>query len=447
MSSFLAVTAFAASFNPSPSGVCELEVTLKKADPDDVVKDGVIGQYEYERYDVDLDPSSTYLDMGFGSSAVYDQSEAMLSTMEYYFSWDEVHGLNFAVRFKPEYLRQEHEEGTGDRPGDAFLIDSGIQFSGDYGVMFEERPDTGWCDLFYYAISKRTDNGNYLEGHYNQLGLKGAYDPEAEKDYIITYPGDGSVFCEWSIPFDNFTTEYDPGDTVYFTICCSGTVEDVSGFSNPIEATYTVSLGDYGFLIKQTKDVSRHLTAHVSDEAIKEEIKFTDVDPEAYYADAVDWAVANDITNGTSDTTFSPNKGCTRGQVVTFLYRAAGEPDLTSNSNPFTDVKSGDYYYNAVLWAVSQGITKGTSADKFSPNATCTRGQIVTFLYRASGSPAISSSFNPFKDVKEADYFYDAVLWAVSENITKGTSETMFDPSSTCTRGQVVTFLYRSNQE
>ena len=170
---------------------------------------------------------------------------------------------------------------------------------------------------------------------------------------------------------------------------------------------------------------------------------FTDVPADAYYEPAVTWAVRNGVTSGTSATTFSPEDGCTRGQVVTFLWRAAGSPEPSSSKNPFSDVKDGEYYYKAVLWAVEKGITKGTSATKFSPDETCTRGQIVTFLYRSEGSPAPTSSANPFGDVKDGDYFKDAVLWAVSKGITKGTDATHFSPSDTCTRGQVVTFLYR----
>ncbi|MBR4661866.1 MAG: S-layer homology domain-containing protein [Clostridia bacterium] len=171
---------------------------------------------------------------------------------------------------------------------------------------------------------------------------------------------------------------------------------------------------------------------------------FTDVPGEAYYAAPVAWAVANNITNGTSATTFSPEEGCTRGQVVTFLWRAAGCPEPAGSKNPFRDVKADDYFYKAVLWAVENEITNGTSAKTFSPEETCTRGQIVTFLWRASGSPSAGSASNPFKDVKAADYFRDAVLWAVAKGVTLGTDKTHFSPEDTCTRGQVVTFLYRA---
>ncbi|MBR7033968.1 MAG: leucine-rich repeat protein [Clostridia bacterium] len=176
----------------------------------------------------------------------------------------------------------------------------------------------------------------------------------------------------------------------------------------------------------------------------KPPVNFTDVKPGAYYADAVAWAVAKGVTTGTSATTFSPNDGCTRGQVVAFLWRAAGSPEPKGTGNPFSDVKSNAYYYKAVLWAVENEVTSGTDATHFSPNSVCTRGQIVTFLWRANGKPSPAKTSNPFMDVKASDYYYDAVLWAVEKDITLGTDATHFSPSSTCTRGQVVAFLYRA---
>ena len=171
-------------------------------------------------------------------------------------------------------------------------------------------------------------------------------------------------------------------------------------------------------------------------------MSFTDVAAGSYCYDAVQWAVANGITNGTDATHFSPNAGCTRGQVVTFLWRAAGEPTVSGNVG-FVDVAPGSYCYEAVKWAVANGITKGTDATHFSPNATCTRGQVVTFMYRAAGEPAVGGS-NGFVDVAAGSYCYNAVQWAVAKGITKGTDTTHFSPSATCTRGQVVTYLYRA---
>ena len=169
---------------------------------------------------------------------------------------------------------------------------------------------------------------------------------------------------------------------------------------------------------------------------------FVDVATGSYYEDAVDWAVENGITKGTDNTHFSPDGICTRAQTATFLWRAAGSPKPETRTMPFTDVPAGSYYYDAVLWAVENGITKGTSNTTFSPNMTCSRAQIVTFLWRSEKSPAAGTA-NPFADVKSTVYYADAVLWAVKEDITKGTTNTTFSPDADCTRAQIVTFLWR----
>lgn len=170
---------------------------------------------------------------------------------------------------------------------------------------------------------------------------------------------------------------------------------------------------------------------------------FTDVPAGAYYEEAVGWAVEKGITKGTSDSTFTPDGVCTRAQAVTFLWRAAGSPAAKAGSLPFADVKAGSYYDDAVRWAVENGVTVGTSATTFSPNATCSRAQIVTFLWRTQKSPAAGSA-NPFADVASNAYYADAVLWAVQKDITKGTGATAFSPDANCIRAQIVTFLYRS---
>ena len=170
---------------------------------------------------------------------------------------------------------------------------------------------------------------------------------------------------------------------------------------------------------------------------------FTDVPTGAYYEEAVGWAVEKGITKGTSDSTFTPDGVCTRAQAVTFLWRAAGSPAAKAGSLPFADVKAGSYYDDAVRWAVENGVTVGTSATTFSPNATCSRAQIVTFLWRAQKSPAAGSA-NPFDDVAGSAYYADAVQWAVQKDITKGTGATAFSPDANCIRAQIVTFLYRS---
>ena len=172
---------------------------------------------------------------------------------------------------------------------------------------------------------------------------------------------------------------------------------------------------------------------------------FHDVSRFDYFYDAVKWAAENGIASGTGRYTFSPNAVCTRAQTVTFLWRAAGSPLPRYRVCPFTDVQPSDYYYNAVLWAVEQGITTGLNATTFGPDVTVTRGQVATFLYRAA-SAAKPSTFNPFTDVKTTAYNYGAILWAYDNRITTGTSDTTFSPDAYCTRAQIVTFLYRYYQ-
>lgn len=170
-------------------------------------------------------------------------------------------------------------------------------------------------------------------------------------------------------------------------------------------------------------------------------LPFTDVNAGDYYYDAVAWALEKGITSGASATAFTPEAPCTRAQVVTFLWRAAGSP-IVDHSNSFTDVDRDAYYYNAVLWAVEKGITSGTSAAAFTPDAPCTRGQIVTFLHRHGGLPIVPADAS-FEDVTADAYYAQAVAWAAKEGITSGTGNNNFSPDADCTRGQIVTFLYR----
>ncbi len=186
------------------------------------------------------------------------------------------------------------------------------------------------------------------------------------------------------------------------------------------------------------------------DELASDKWLFDDVQDEAkFYFDPVYWAYYADpqITNGKTPTTFGPDDACQRGHVVTFLWRAAGCPEPENAQTPFTDLKPGAFYEKAVAWAVEKDITKGTSDTTFSPEDTCTRGQIVTFLYRFKNSPAVEEADSPFTDLKPGAFYEDAVAWAVQNNVTKGMTDTTFVPDATCTRGQVVTFLYRATAE
>ena len=171
---------------------------------------------------------------------------------------------------------------------------------------------------------------------------------------------------------------------------------------------------------------------------------FTDVAPGKFYETPILWAVENGVTNGTSATTFAPNDKCTRAHVVTFLWRAAGAPEPTSTSNPFVDVIEGKFYYKAVLWAVENGITNGVDATHFGTSGECTRGQVATFLWRTMGKPQPTSTTNPFSDVQQGKFYYTAVMWAAENGITSGVGGGKFAPDDTCTRGQIVTFLFRA---
>lgn len=170
---------------------------------------------------------------------------------------------------------------------------------------------------------------------------------------------------------------------------------------------------------------------------------FDDVKKDSYYEDAVNWAVERGITVGASETKFDPDGSCTRAQAVTFLWRAVGSPAAKSAEMHFTDVPAKAYYRDAVLWAVENGIVKGTSEAKFTPDGICTRAEIVTLLWRLMQSPAASGA-NPFADVAADAYYAQAVLWAVERNITVGTSKAAFSPNAVCTRAAIVTFLYRA---
>ena len=168
---------------------------------------------------------------------------------------------------------------------------------------------------------------------------------------------------------------------------------------------------------------------------------FYDVPNDSFYYEAVKWAAGKNIASGVGNNLFAPDQPCTRAQIVTFLWRAAGSPE-PENSGSFSDVPASAYYAKAVAWAVENGITTGTGDGMFSPDAVCTRAQAVTFLWRYEKAPVASRS-NPFTDVAADSYYADAVLWAVKEDITKGTTDTTFSPGADCTRAQIVTFLWR----
>ena len=257
-----------------------------------------------------------------------------------------------------------------------------------------------------------------------------------EYDIIVEKSTHGTVTPEWesAMKGDTVTLTVKPDKGYKLeTLSVAGKGGSVVKV-NEKNGVYSFDMPAYAVVVKAT---------FVEENGLVATNPFVDVKSDAYYYDAVMWAVQNGITGGKDATHFAPNETCTRAQAVTFLWRAAGSPAPKSTVNPFVDMKPGAYYYDAVLWAVENGITKGTTDTTFSPNATCSRAQIVTFLWRSQKSPA-AGTVNPFTDVAAGAYYQNAVLWAVKNGITGGTTATTFSPNNNCTRAQIVTFLYRN---
>ena len=323
------------------------------------------------------------------------------------------------------------------------------------GGTAEGNPDTYTIETGAFTLKNPTKSGYTFTG-WSGTGLDG------ENNMTVTIPtgstGNRTYTAHWRYNGSGHSYSY---YTIKATAGAGGSIAPSGNVSvrEGRDQTFTIT-PDKGYAISNVKidgksigavksytfeNVSRTHTIEVifiKANGNPQTGVFVDVATGSYYEDAVDWAVENGITKGTDDTHFSPDGICTRAQAVTFLWRTAGSPEPETRTMPFTDVPVGSYYYDAVLWAVENGITKGTSDTTFSPNMTCSRAQIVAFLWRSEKSPAAGSR-NPFADVKSSAYYADAVLWAVKENITRGTTNTTFSPDADCTRAQIVTFLWR----
>ena len=323
------------------------------------------------------------------------------------------------------------------------------------GGTAEGNPDTYTIETRTFTLKNPTKSGYTFTG-WSGTGLDG------ENNMTVTIPtgstGNRTYTAHWRYNGSGHSYSY---YTIKATAGAGGSISPSGNVSvrEGRDQTFTIT-PDKGYAVANVKidgksigavksytfeNVSRTHTIEVifmKANGNPQTGVFVDVATGSYYEDAVDWAVENGITKGTDDTHFSPDGICTRAQAVTFLWRTAGSPASKTSTMPFTDVPVGSYYYDAVLWAVENGITKGTSDTTFSPNMTCSRAQIVTFLWRSEKSPAAGTA-NPFADVKSTAYYADAVLWAVKENITKGTTSTTFSPNADCTRAQIVTFLWR----
>ena len=323
------------------------------------------------------------------------------------------------------------------------------------GGTAEGNPDTYTIETRTFTLKNPTKSGYTFTG-WSGTGLDG------ENNMTVTIPtgstGNRTYTAHWRYNGSGHSYSY---YTIKATAGAGGSISPSGNVSvrEGRDQTFTIT-PDKGYAVANVKidgksigavksytfeNVSRTHTIEVifmKANGNPQTGVFVDVATGSYYEDAVDWAVGNGITQGTDDTHFSPDGICTRAQAVTFLWRAAGSPEPETRTMPFTDIPVGSYYYDAVLWAVENGIAKGTSDTTFSPNMTCTRAQIVAFLWRSEKSPAAGTA-NPFADVKSTAYYADAVLWAVKEDITKGTTSTAFSPNTDCTRAQIVTFLWR----
>ena len=336
--------------------------------------------------------------------------------------------------------------------GEHYTVDGlfgGDTLGGTAALTYEKdgtpvTPDTSAAGSYDIVLSGVTEP---MGGNYEPLVLKNGTltisarpsSGGSSSSSKPTYPVSSSSVKNGSVSFS--TRSASKGSTVTITVkpdkgyeLASLMVRDSNG--NPIAVTPKTA-DTYTFIMP-----SGNVSVEPVFAPIKAQPEFKDVASDSYYYEAVQWAVENGITEGTSADTFSPGASCTRAQMVTFLWRAAGSPAPKSAANPFKDISANDYYYEAVLWAVENGITSGTGADTFSPGATVTRGQTVTFLHRAAGSPLAGSS--AFSDVSDSAYYAKAVAWAAENGITSGTGNRKFTPNAACTRGQIVTLLYRA---
>lgn len=336
--------------------------------------------------------------------------------------------------------------------GEHYTVDGlfgGDTLGGTAALTYEKdgtpvTPDTSAAGSYDIVLSGVTEP---MGGNYEPLVLKNGTltisarpsSGGSSSSSKPTYPVSSSSVKNGSVSFS--TRSASKGSTVTITVkpdkgyeLASLMVRDSNG--NPIAVTPKTA-DTYTFIMP-----SGNVSVEPVFAPIKAQPEFKDVASDSYYYEAVQWAVENGITEGTSADTFSPGASCTRAQMVTFLWRAAGSPAPKSAANPFKDISANDYYYEAVLWAVENGITSGTGADTFSPGATVTRGQTVTFLHRAAGSPLAGSS--AFSDVSDSAYYAKAVAWAAENGITSGTGNSKFTPNAACTRGQIVTLLYRA---
>lgn len=332
--------------------------------------------------------------------------------LDFYYSMD---GTFFANGVLP-LCDAENKWGVIDAKG-ATVVDFDYQWIGvcSNGYMPAQKAD-GTC-VYLDAEGKEypIDGAATMITSFSEDGLAAVYDAAS-----------GKAYCVYENPVEGKFVAVQNSDNMAASVYFPGYEDGTPELMVQPSALVAIEVdGKWGYLKLEAA-----------------EAPFEDVEANRFYYDAVIWAVENEVTTGKTETTFAPDADATRAEVVTFLWRAAGCPEPTSTENPFKDVEEGRFYYKAVLWAVEEGITKGVKVDEFAPEQKCTRGEIVTFLWRVAETPEAEAE-NPFADVEKGRFYYDAVQWAVEEEITKGVKDDQFAPEQNCTRGEIVTFLYR----
>lgn len=423
-----------------------------------------------------IDPEELMEQMGFNEDA-RQWAGALFETLKDSGALEKYGGYFSA--YQPDY------SGDGSYSGD---IQHGTSYDNGIDISRFVSPSTkNNLDLAAYAVQAWENNWGYVWGTYGNILTESlfaykkqqyTYSPSGalkttDTEITVSYTA-GSVTVQTTqkikvVSSSAHTGDSGSGDTTYGITVKSAKNGDVTASHKTASKGTTITLTvdpDKGYVldaltvldgkdkeIKLTEKNGKYtFTMPASKVTVEATFKpltttgnnpFIDVPAGSYYEDAVIWAVDKGITSGTSAVTFDPNGNCTRAQAVTFLWRAAGSPAPKTKVMSFTDVPSGSYYYDAVLWAMEQGITKGTSDTAFSPNASCTRAQIVTFLWRANGSPAVSGN-SAFTDVASDAYYAAAVAWAEKNSVTGGIGGGLFGSGNNCTRAQIVTFIYRS---
>ena len=397
---------------------------------------------EFEFYVVEDGPDYTLEIMRLPDKLVYYQGEKLDMTGAWIRIWTPDGYLD---SFDGEYL--EYSTQTLVTVGEQKMKIAYEDAMDVFYIEVLENPDFGWYTVNYYVDDSLYESMEVRYGEYAEDLIMPAVEGKTFMGWITA----DDEYFDFSAPITEDVDIY--GFYGYAVIICFG--EDPIGYQVVKEGESAVEPEPPGqegkiFVGWYTADGELYdFSAPVYEEiwlyaTWEDATAFDDVPAGSFYADPVQWALDRNITTGATATTFNPNGSCLRAQVVTFLWRANQSPEPNSTDNPFDDVKTTDFFYKPVLWAVEKGITNGTDADSFGSYASCNRAAVVTFMWRSMGSPEPESNDNPFEDVKPTDFYYKAVLWAVENGITYGIDDTHFGPTTGCNRAQVVTFLYRA---